>query len=229
MGEELTRNTSRLAEPPKRSTDPGTGTGAGKQADRNSSTATAGAGKPAGAGGSTGTGTGKAEEKKVSGLASVTEAPPLPEQPKKKQRKPRQKKQEPTNFNADQITALIVAVSGIVASREGMQMFALSEMEAKQISTPLANMIEKSETLKGISEHADAVSLVTACIVIFAPRIMMYMEANKTKKKGAPRLVRTENPESKKSDGDSRKPVESPSRQQPTNANGFFADLPALM
>ena len=234
MGETITGNINRLAEPPKSSPNPGTGGSApGKQASRNSSSPAPGTGNAPAAGSGTPAGgktAGTAEEKKVSGLASVT-PPPVPETPKKKQRKPRQKKQEtPSSFNADQITALIVSMSSIVASRPGLDMFAISDMEAKQIATPLSNMIAKSEQLKQLSEHADALALVTACIVVMAPRIMLYLDAQKQKKlnaAGGVKLVRTDN-ENRKNDGSSSKSDRPAPRKPENDVSGLYAAMPPI-
>ena len=169
----------------------------------------------------------KAEEKKSVGVAEVT--PPTPAEPKKKQtRTPRKKKkEEPTAFNAEQITALLVSVSTILASREGFEMFALSSLEAEQIATPIANMIAKSENLAGLGEHADAIALVTACLVIFAPKIMLYFDSQKKKKlerNGGVQLVRKEEPTKRDQRGDSEKPRTA----APTPVSGFSAAIPSL-
>lgn len=231
MGEELARNVGRPPEPPKRSANPGGP--APKSADRNSSASGTGTDRTATAGTSgngTPTGTGKAEEKGLSGLASVT-PPPVPETPKKKQtRKPRQKKQEPTSFNSEQISALIVSMSSIVATRPGLSMFAITKIEADQIATPLANMIAKSESLKGLSEHADAIALVTACFVVMVPRVMMYFDAQKEKQKnvsGGVKLVRTDT-EKAKTTGNGRKHDGTNPPAVQNDVSSFYAELPAI-
>ena len=236
MGETITGNIDRLAAPPSRSADTAAGGSTPrKQASGDRSTSAAAAGRtPAAAGsGSTpaGTAAGAAEEKKVSGLAAVT-PPPVPETPKKKQRKPRQpKKQEtPSSFNADQITALIVSLSSIFATREGLEMFVISEMEARQIANPLANMIEKSEQLKGLSEHADGIALVTACVVIMLPRVMLYMDAQKQKKikaAGGAKLVRTDTDE-RKSNANSRSTDRAVAHDTENDGNSIFAAMPSI-
>lgn len=167
------------------------------------------------------------EKKKPVGVAEVT--PPVPAEPKKKQtRTPRKKKkEEPTAFNAEQITALMVSISTILASREGFEMFALSQLEAEQIATPLANMIAKSENLAGLGEHADAIALVTACIVIFAPKIMVYFDTQKKKKlerNGGVQLVRKEEPTKREHRNDSPKPATA----APNYANAVSSAIPSL-
>ena len=228
MGEEVTRNVSGLAEPPKRSTDTGTaGSAPGKQAGGNRPAPAPGTGGTAPAGGSAG---GKAEKEKTSGLAFVN-PPPVPDAPKKKQRKPRQKKEDKnTTFNASQLSALIVSLSAIVASRPGLEMFVISEIEAQQIATPLANMIAKSEQLSQLSEHADALALVTATFVIMAPRIMMYFDAQKQRRlkaAGGVKLVRTDTQDAK-SGRDSGKPGEHSPRNTADDVPSFFAAMPPI-
>ena len=232
MGEEVTRNAGGLAEPPKRSTDTGTaGSAPGKQAGGNRPATAPGTGGTAPAGGSTGgKAGGKAEKEKTSGLASIN-PPPVPDSPKKKQRKPRQKKEDKsTTFNASQLSALIVSLSAIVASRPGLEMFVISEIEAQQIATPLANMIAKSEQLSQLSEHADALALVTATFVIMAPRMMMYFDAQKQRRlkaAGGVKLVRTDTQDAK-SGRDSGKPGEHSSRNTADDVPSFFAAMPPI-
>ena len=179
MGNEITGKSGQLSQPPIPRTD-------GKRPERtagnpppaNPRTGTA---DPRTDG--TGTGTRKAEEKKVTGLATVTPDIPSPEPPKKKQtRKPKKKKDDPTSFNAEQLSALILSMSAIVGSRPDMEVFVLRPEEATQLATPIANMIAKSEKLQNMGEYADAISLVTASLVIFGPRCMIYHDKQKKKK-----------------------------------------------
>ena len=175
---------------------------------------------------------GKAEEKANAGLASVTGAPPVPETPKKKQRKPRaKKKEEPASFNAQQITALLVSISSIFASRQGFEMFAISEQEAETIANPLSNIIAKNENFAALGEHADGIALVTACIVVMLPRFMLFFEVRKqNKKKGELALVRTDRTDNKKGESatDNRKPVGNRSPQPAHDADGIFAAIPSV-
>lgn len=236
MGETVTANNNRPPEPPKRSTvpagTPAAGPAPGKSTRGNSAPAAPGTGNTPAAGSGNGTAAaGKAQEKaQPVGLAAVT-PPPVPDAPKKKQRKPRQKKQEqPTSFNASQLSALIVSLSSIVASRPGLDMFVISELEAQQIATPLANMIAKNESLNGLSEHADAIALVTACFVIMAPRIMLYFDAQKERKKlasGGVRLVRT-NSQNAKSNENGGKSAGHSTPAPENDVHGFFAAMPPI-
>lgn len=218
MGEELTRKPGGLTLPNQGSPDPGRTGGPGK-AGGNSRTGKPGTerGPDSRTGGTPGrTETGKEPKKEVPGLPSVTEpAAPVPEQPKKAQRRKPRKTKKDASFNADQISALILTGTTIVASRPGMEVWQISQEEANQLAAPIANMIEKSEKLKEMSEHADAIALVTASIMIFGPRAFAYAQIKKQKelqRTGGARLVRT--------DKQKRKPKPERKEQEDAGSNG---------
>ena len=201
MGEESTRIPVPASAADKGSTNPSSagGTGTGAAAPRNPRPA-APAPRPAPAARtdrnpSTGN-PDKEQGKKAAGLAVLTPEIPAPAEPKKKQtRKPRKKKEEPQAVTADQLSALIISTSAIIGSRPGMEVFTLKPEEAQQLATPISNMIAKNEKLQNLGEHADAIALVTASLVIFAPRVFVYTEQQKQKKlaaNGGVKLVRTD-------------------------------------
>lgn len=115
----------------------------------------------------------------ISGLASVAEEKTT--EKTKRTRKPRQKKEskpETTQFNL-----LIATVSGLIASKDGMEHWSLTQKEIESISEPLANIIANNENLKALSEHTDATALVIACFTIFVPRLIITTNKKKEKKK----------------------------------------------
>lgn len=182
---------------------------------------------------------GNPEKEKFSGLASVSDgtSAPIPETPKKKQPRKKKtttkKKQEQTPaFDSKQITALLVSVSAVIASRPNMQMFALSEMEAEQIATPLSNIFAKSEKLSKVNEHADAIALVSACLIIMLPRIIMYFDVlkqNKIKANGGVKLVdRTENKKAE-STGNNRRTSGNTPANNTHDVNGVLASIPSIV
>lgn len=189
MGEKLTEQLGQSERPVDTKPNPGkpttgnsgTGTTGKGTGGTGNDSATAGTGKPS-------AGTGETEKEKVPGLASLIqnqETPPAPAKPKKAaKRKPsKKKKAEPeTSFSADQLSALILSMSAIVGSRPGMEIWTLQPEEAKQLATPISNMVAKSDKLSQLSEHADAVALVSASLVIFAPRALVYYDMQKQKK-----------------------------------------------
>lgn len=210
MGEEITGKPVQSPGQNQGSIDPRPGTRPAETGG-NTGTPAPGTGTPAPARTGTGPRAGtQTEEKKPAGLSAVNNpAAPVPEAPKKqtKRKKTAPKKKSPDSFNADQISALIMSASAIVASRPGMEVFMLRPEEANQLATPLANMIEKSEKLQSLGEHADALSLVTASLVIFAPRVLVYSDQQKRKKlekNGGVQIVqqkRTSTGSSKRTDG----------------------------
>lgn len=205
MGAETTIDTGRLAPPPggnPQTKRPRTGTERPKQALGNSGTPATGTGKPTGTDPSRPR-TGEAEKAPVPGLADVTVAPAPAEPQKKQRRKPATKKKQKDEgpATADQIQALILTASTIVATRPGCEVWALKPEEANQLATPIANMIAKSEHLKNLGEHADAIALVTASVMIFGPRTYIYLAQQKAKKiqqSGGVQLVRGKKPEPEK-------------------------------
>ena len=228
MGNEIAGKLGQSEQQPKRNVPPAPAGNRPQRTAGNPHPAAPAAGRTPAAAGS-GNGNTPAEEKKVSRLADVSSPVAVPEAPKKKQqRKPRKKKEEPQNFNADQLSALILSMSTIVASKQGMEIWALRPEEATQLATPIANMIAKSEALKNMGEYADAISLVTASLVIFAPRAMMYHEMNKQKKiqqNGGVKLVRKEN--------ESRRSAEKPNRTDAPDgeksSSSIFDAVPAIL
>ena len=239
MGEELARIPIPASAADKGSTNPRStaGTGIATAGNPRPAAATPRPAPAAAADRNTGTGTrpgAAAEKEKVSGLVSLKDNPavPAPEEPKKRQqRKPRKKKEEPQNFNAEQLSALILSMSAIVASRPDMKIWQLRPEEAKQLATPISNMVAKSEKLSNMGEYADAISLVTASLVIFGPRTMVYMEQQKAKKikqNGGVKLVRTDGKEAKISGSDERT-----TRQTSNNGaehdSGFRSAIPATI
>lgn len=161
-----------------------------EQRDRNSSTDTStssttsgrrGRGRPPGS---------TAEKKKLSQLANVNEPKATsisipgedkPTAPKKKS-PVKKKKAAAKKTDSTQVQMLLLTVSGIIASRPGMEVWNLSPEESLQLAEPISNMIAKNEALNNVtSEHADAFALVMACFMIFVPKFIMH-QASKPKK-----------------------------------------------
>lgn len=232
MGNELTKNAGGLTLPPVRNAEPAAARGT-QQRDSRTAAPAAPAARTDGTAGTSGTAArtpaARAEEKeKLSGLAPVKSSPdeakaPAPNAPQKQQRRkknPAKKQANNSGFNAEQISALILSVSTITASRPGLEMFALTQPEAMQIATPLANMIAKSEALSKAGEYSDAIALVTACLVVMVPRLLVYNDQQKKKKlekNGGLKIVREEKPGTGSNRGDS-KPTAAPAQNDAVNA-----------
>jgi hypothetical protein len=111
------------------------------------------------------------------------------EAPKGKRGRPAgnaKKKAAPKKADHTQISMLLITVSGIMASRKGMEPFALSMEEANQIAVPLSNIMAKNEAVAGIAgEYADHIALLFACMTIFIPKYLIWRAMNpKQEKKG---------------------------------------------
>ena len=156
----------------------------------NPSTSTATGGKGTGAGSSDtrtatdGSGKTTAPEKGISGLATVNE-PPQPELKKAPKKRTRTTKKNDSVFNEEQLTALIMSISSVfkASDKDSVKLFALSESEAKQIATPLSKLIINNDSLKGLTEHSDSIALVTACLMIMIPRLVIFAQLKKQEKK----------------------------------------------
>lgn len=171
---------------------PGTGTGSSGNGGESKNTRTPSAGTGAGAGNSgTGTGTGKAEKEKSAELVVLNaDSPTVPAPPKADNKKPKKvnkgrgKKKESV-LPAEQMDALIVSLSGIVAARPNCQHWQISEQEAHTVSVPLCNILDKYEVFNKVGEHSDAVALVVAAASIVIPRAMISVAQVKEEKKHA--------------------------------------------
>jgi len=80
------------------------------------------------------------------------------------------------------VKAMLSALFGVVASREGMEVWALSEAEIDSIVNPLTNMMAKNDAVgQALEQHGDAVALVMAVTVIALPRVLMMQQMKKLK------------------------------------------------
>lgn len=177
-------------------------------------------GRTGGSGGNTGGSTGgNTKEKIVPQMVSVDE--PLTEEQKKAERnrrrreryaaekaesgqtvKPRKvnkakKNESPvSNFSNEQLNALLVSTSAVIASRPNCQHWLLTEAEADSITKPLLAMIAESEKLELIAKNSNQIALAIACITIFAPRLFITIQQSKqtpkkeTKPNARPQQVR---------------------------------------
>lgn len=126
------------------------------------------------------------------------------DKPKKKPGRPKGASKKVSSIKVDttNIELILLTVSGIVASRPGMEIWNLSPEESKQLAEPIASLLSKNEAFAAAAgEHAEAVSLIMAVFAIFIPKFLVWKSMQPTKpKKGE--VVQYE----------SRKPTES---QQP--------------
>ena len=158
-------------------------------------------------GSGSGTGSGNTEEKeKLSGLAILTEEEKAEyqnadEETRKKiikrakareryrqqkaQGKPKKvkKKEEEPAIDVSQINLIIAGISSAVASRPGCAHWLLTEKEINSITVPLAGMMAESDIFSKMGEYSNQIALVTACVTVFAPRILITAQQSKERKK----------------------------------------------
>lgn len=90
------------------------------------------------------------------------------------------KKSPVLDNSAIHVKAMLSALSGVVSSRDGMAMWALSEAEIDSIVNPLTNMMARNEAVgQALEQHGDAVALVMAVTVIALPRVIMMQQMKK--------------------------------------------------
>ena len=217
----------------------GTGTDTGKgrsSSDSGTGTAKTGRGRKTGTGG-TGTDTTdqKGKDESVLAVPEIVESPvPVPEKKPAKKRTTKKKKvvKKQPSFSADQISTLLMGVTSILASRPGMEVFMLSETECNQIAVPLANMIEESGYSESVGKYSNQIALGSACLMIFIPRILIYIEQQKSKKVQQNGGLKLERNKESKSDGSNRKSDSGTNAGStgnvPRNDSNVIATLPAL-
>ena len=110
--------------------------------------------------------------KLVEGTAVAEEKP-------KRKRTTRKKK---TTVDSEAVEKLLLTVSGVVATRKGMEHWQLSKQECKTIAGPLVEVMDKYDISKSFADNAPEISLAIACISVMVPRIMISNQKRKVKK-----------------------------------------------
>lgn len=128
----------------------------------------------------TGSEGGKTEKTKPAELAVLNEETP----PEVKQGKPKRKaKKKTTPPQTDSLNTLILTGSTIIASRQGWEHWQLSPEEVQSISTPLMGVLNDCGLLEKVTENSNALALVTACAMVFTPRVIISVQKSKKKVK----------------------------------------------
>ena len=123
---------------------------------------------------------GKTEKTKPAELAVLNEETP----PEVKQGKPKRKaKKKTAPPQTDSLNTLILTGSTIIASRQGWEHWQLSPEEVQSISTPLMGVLNDCGLLEKVTENSNALALVTACAMVFTPRIIISVQKSKKKVK----------------------------------------------
>ena len=201
-----------------------TGTGATERAGTIGNTDRTGA--------TTGTGVSIKKADKISDVKAPEINIPEPTTQKKRgrPRKQSQNKNDVSVLNIESITGIIVSVSSIIASREGYAHWLITKAEAEQIAKPLSNIIANNENLKQLTEHADSFALISACIMIFAPRLLITItqsKGKKEKKKNAVEVKKNDN--ARKSFSDSGRTDKPSAAANNVNRSPVFESIPTVI
>lgn len=201
-----------------------TGTGATERAGTIGNTDRTGA--------TTGTGVSIKKADKISDVKAPEINIPEPTSQKKRgrPRKQSQNKNDVSVLNIESITGIIVSVSSIIASREGYAHWLITKAEAEQIAKPLSNIIANNEHLKQLTEHADSFALISACIMIFAPRLLITITQNKGKKEKKKNTIEVKkNDNARKSIPDSGRIDKSSPAANNVNRSPVFESIPTVI
>lgn len=109
----------------------------------------------------------------------VVEGTPIAEEKPKRKRTPRKKK---TAVDSESVEKLLLTVSGVVATRKGMEHWQLSKQECKTIAEPLVEVLDKYDVSKTFADNAPEIALVVACVSVAVPRVMISAQKRKVKK-----------------------------------------------
>lgn len=133
--------------------------------------------------------------------------------------------------DATQLKVLLLTTSQIIAAREGMTMWAMTEQEVDQIVTPLYSILSKNDGVGQVmGEYADHIALIVAAFTIFIPKFMMW-KASRPKKEGTHYARKSTNPESGqgKQTGKVTSSSGSSGGQVTNNGTTFGGELSALI
>lgn len=123
---------------------------------------------------------GKTEKTKPAELAVLNEETPPEVKQGKPKRKPKKKTAPP---QTDSLNTLILTGSTIIASRQGWEHWQLTPEEVQSISTPLMGVLNDCGLLEKVTENSNALALVTACAMVFTPRVIITVQKSKKKVK----------------------------------------------
>ena len=109
----------------------------------------------------------------------VVEGTAVAEEKPKRKRTVRKKK---TTVDSESVEKLLLTVSGVVATRKGLEHWQLSKQECKTIAEPLVEVLDKYDVSKTFADNAPEIALAVACFSVAVPRVMISAQKRKVKK-----------------------------------------------
>jgi hypothetical protein len=166
--------------------------------------------------------------------------PKSPAAPKKTTSKKRKDIQY--EFKKEQLAVLIKSTFEIIGSREGLEIWKLSQKEAETIADPLCGLMAKNPLVDRItSEYGEWIALIVALGTIIVPRVFVYMATKPKKKEVVKPYVAIKEPDQPKT-GNAPQPVDrgnksgetgdrnkQPSREPASSSRYIGAELHALV
>jgi hypothetical protein len=94
----------------------------------------------------------------------------------------KKKKNVNAEIKKEQLSVLIKTVFDVIGTRQGFEVWSLSQQESVLIADPLSNILNKNPLIdKLTSDYGDYIALIVAIGTIIIPRLMIQMK-NKPKK-----------------------------------------------
>ena len=126
----------------------------------------------------------------------IPESAPAPKNPSKRKRKEIQ-----FEFKKEQLSILIKTTFDIIGSREGLEMWKLSQKEAELIADPLSGLLAKNPMIDRItSEYGEWIALIVALGTVILPRAFVMWAAKPDKKEKIKPYVAINEPTKKQTD-----------------------------
>jgi hypothetical protein len=130
------------------------------------------------------------------GEDEIPEDPKAPAAPKKSSS--RKRKHIQYEFKKEQLAVLIKSTFDIIGSREGLEIWKLSQKESEQIADPLCALMAKNPFVDRItSEYGEWIALIVALGTVIVPRLFIYWAAKPKKKEVVKPYVAIKEPNEK--------------------------------
>jgi hypothetical protein len=105
-------------------------------------------------------------------------------QPKPKSSSSKKRKNVNAELSKDQISILLKTTFDIVGSREGLELWKITQKEAELIAEPLAQLMNRNPFISGAaSKYGDYIALIIAICTVILPRAFVQFASKEKKKK----------------------------------------------
>ena len=141
-------------------------------------------------------------------------APAAPKQPKKK------RKDIQYEIKKDQLAVLIKTTFEIWGSREGQEIWKLSQKESELLAEPLSALMAKNPIIDRLtSEYGDWIALIVALGTIILPRLFIALAARPKKKESVKPYVTNKKINEKQ--GNNHQPATTSGNESGANGNSL--------